>query len=111
MVKGESSGTNPWLRASKWLRKSAWLPPGLALAWLATLVTLVHSVGLAVAVWGATVCVVLLLVLLVGRLRGARTRKDPVGDRTPVGVDAAEQSGAASSAAGAETAGDHTTTG
>lgn len=104
MVKGESGGMNPWLRASKWLRISAWLPPGLALGWLATLVTLIHSVGIAVAAWGATVSVVLLLVLLVGR-QGSATPTDPIGDQAPGGVvHQAEQPGAVSSAATAETA-------
>ena len=104
MVEGEGGRRNPWLRASEWLRMSAWLPPGLALGWLATLVTLVHSVGLAVAAWGATVSVVLLLVLLVSRLHGAATKKEPTGDQAPAGVDDAEQPDAASSAASAEAA-------
>jgi excisionase family DNA binding protein len=104
MVKDESGGTNPWLRASKWLRISAWLPPGLALGWLAALVTLIHSVGLAVAAWGATVSVVLLLVLLVGQLQRATTQKHSIGNQTPAGVDGSEQPGVASAAASAETA-------
>ena len=111
MVKDESGGTNPWLRASKWLRISAWLPPGLALGWLAALVTLIHSVGLAVAAWGATVSVVLLLVLLVGQLQRATTQKHSIGNQTPAGVDESEQPGVASAAASAETAEGATTAG
>ncbi len=59
----ESGGGNLWLRVS------AWHPPGLALAWLAILATLVHSVGMTLAAWGATVSAILLFVLLIHRLR------------------------------------------
>ena len=52
------------------LRVSAWLPPGLALAWLAILATLVRGVGTALAAWGATVSAALLVALLMHRLRG-----------------------------------------
>ena len=61
------------------LRVSAWLPPGLALAWLATLVTLVRSVGIALAAWGATVSAILLAVLLIHRLR----KGSPADDDDP----------------------------
>lgn len=67
----ESGGTN--LR----LRVSAWLPPGLALAWLATLTTLMRGVGIALAAWGATVSAIVLAVLLMHRLRaGSSTDSD-----------------------------------
>jgi excisionase family DNA binding protein len=59
-----SDGRGLWLRVSVWLRVSAWLPPGLALAWLATLATLIHNIGVMLAAWGATVSLVLLGVLL-----------------------------------------------
>ena len=104
MVKGESGGTNPWLRASKWLRISAWLPPGLALGWLATLATLIHSVGIALAAWGATVSVVLLLLLLVSRLQRAATRNASVANQVPAEVEEATQPDASSSGACGETA-------
>ena len=58
-----SDGKNPWHRVS------AWLPPGLALAWLATLATVVRSVGIALAAWGATVSAILLAILLINQLR------------------------------------------
>lgn len=56
-------------RKNLWLRVSAWLPPGLALAWLATLATLVRGVGMTLAAWGATVSAILLAVLLMNWLR------------------------------------------
>jgi excisionase family DNA binding protein len=63
MDTGESGGKGQPLRVS------AWLPPGLALAWLATLATLVRGVGMALAAWGATVSAILLAVLVMLRLR------------------------------------------
>jgi excisionase family DNA binding protein len=68
------------------LRVSAWLPPGLALAWLATLTTLVHSVGMALAAWGATVSAVVLAILLIHRLR--RVSSADGGDPVPENEDA-----------------------
>jgi hypothetical protein len=67
MGSGESGGGNLWLSLSKSLRVSAWLPPGLALGWLATLATLIHSVAVAVGDWAATVSLVVLLLLLARR--------------------------------------------
>jgi excisionase family DNA binding protein len=58
---------------SEWLRASAWLPPGLALAWLATLATLVHNFGIMLADWGTT----LVLAVLAGLL--AQRRNAPSG--------------------------------
>lgn len=55
------------------LRVSAWFPPGLALAWLAALATFVHGPDMAIAVWGATVAVAFLAVLLIRRRRRARS--------------------------------------
>ena len=49
------------MRAKLQLRVSAWLPPGLALAWLALLATLIHSVASVLTAWAATVCMVILL--------------------------------------------------
>jgi excisionase family DNA binding protein len=63
-----------WLRVSEWPRVSAWVPPGLALAWLATLASLVHNTGVMLIAWGATVSVVLLAVLVLQRRRAARGR-------------------------------------
>jgi excisionase family DNA binding protein len=51
------------LRVSEWLRVSAWLLPGAALTLFATLATLIHNIGVVLAVWGATVWVVLIIVL------------------------------------------------
>jgi len=62
-----SERRNLWVPLSKLLRVSAWLPPGLALGWLATLATLIHSVAVALGDWAATVCLVVLLLLLVRR--------------------------------------------
>ena len=67
MGSGESGRRNLWLALSKALRVSAWLPLGLALAWLATLATLIHSVAVAVGDWAATVSLVILLLLLARR--------------------------------------------
>jgi excisionase family DNA binding protein len=63
----KSDGRGPWYRVSEWLRVSAWLPPGLALAWLATLATFIHNTGVMLAAWGATVSLVLLVVILARR--------------------------------------------
>ena len=73
----ESGGKSPRLRVS------AWLPPGLALAWLATLATLVRGVGMALAAWGATVSAVLLAVLLMHWLRRGSSA-DEADDGDPV---------------------------
>jgi len=67
MGSGESGRRNLWLFLSKSLRVSAWLPPGLALGWLATLATLIHSVAVVVGDWAATVSLVILLLLLARR--------------------------------------------
>lgn len=67
MGSGESGRRNLWLSLSKSLRVSAWLPLGLALGWLATLATLIHSVAVAVGDWAATVSLVILLLLLARR--------------------------------------------
>jgi excisionase family DNA binding protein len=69
------------------LRVSAWLPPGLALAWLATLATLVRGVGMALAAWGATVSALLLAGLLMHRLRRDSLADD--GDPAAGNEDAA----------------------
>jgi excisionase family DNA binding protein len=55
----KSDGRDLRLRVSEWPRVSAWVPPGLALALLATLATLIQSIGIMLAVWGATVSLVL----------------------------------------------------
>ena len=55
VANGKSDGTG------RWLRTSAWLPPGLALGWLAVLLTFVHGVGNLLAAWAATVSLVVLL--------------------------------------------------
>jgi excisionase family DNA binding protein len=96
MGNGKDNRTNLWLRVSESLRISAWLPLGLALGWLATLATVVHSVGMAVAAWGATVSVVLLMALLVNRLRRSSTRNGPVSSKAPAGKEEAAQAGEAS---------------
>ena len=69
MGSGKNRERNPWLRMTEWIHVSAWLPPGLALAWLATLATLVHNVSIALADWGATVSLVVLVVLVAQRPR------------------------------------------
>lgn len=80
----ESGGKSPRLRVS------AWLPPGLALAWLATLATLVRGVGIALAAWGATVSAVLLAVLLMHWLRRDSSADDADDDAPAAdGEDAA----------------------
>jgi excisionase family DNA binding protein len=76
----QSDGRGPWLRVSEWLRVSAWLPPGLALAWLATLATFIHNTGVMLADWGATVSLVLLVVILARR--HAPRRHDSSGATT-----------------------------
>jgi hypothetical protein len=78
MGSGESDRRNLWLSLSKSLRVSAWLPPGLALGWLATLATLIHSVAVAVGDWAATVSLVALLLLLTRR-RQPSPRSDSSG--------------------------------
>jgi excisionase family DNA binding protein len=97
-------GTGESGRMNLRLRVSAWLPPGLALAWLATLVTLVRSVGIALTAWGATVSAVLLAALLIYRLRNGNPADDddpaegnedaaarePVRASTPSPADPAE---------------------
>lgn len=95
---------NLWLCMSKSLRISAWLPPGLALGWLATLATLVHSVGIALTAWGATVSVVLLGALLVTRLQGTSNRNGSSDGKAPAEAAAAAHLGTAPSTASAETA-------
>jgi excisionase family DNA binding protein len=82
MGNGRSGSTNLWLRLSRWLHASAWLPPGLALAWLATLATLVHNIGILIAAWGTTVCVVLLVVLLATQRRRAAPQDRSLGATT-----------------------------
>lgn len=67
MGSDESERRDLWLSLSKSLRVSAWLPPALALGWLATLGTLIHSVAVAVGDWAATVSLVILLLLLTRR--------------------------------------------
>jgi excisionase family DNA binding protein len=67
MDNGKREARNPWLRVSEWLRVSAWFPPCLALVWLATLASLVHDVGIALADWGATVSLAVLVMMLVQR--------------------------------------------
>jgi len=67
MGSGESDRRNLWLSLPKSIRVSAWLPLGLALGWLATLATLIHSVAVAVGDWAATVSLVVLLLLLARR--------------------------------------------
>lgn len=83
MDNGDDDRRNLWLSVSKSLGVSAWLPPGLALAWLATLATLVHNVACAVAYWGATVCLAVLSLLVARLLQWAwrrwRRRKAPPG--------------------------------
>jgi excisionase family DNA binding protein len=69
-------GTEESGRNNLWLRVSAWLPPGLALAWLATLATLVRSVGMALTAWGATVSAILLAFLVIQRLRKGSSADD-----------------------------------
>lgn len=85
MGSGKSDRRSLWLRLPELLRLSAWLPPGLALAWLATLVTLVHSVGSALAVWGATLFVVVLaaLVVRVVQRRASRHKGTPLSAAKP----------------------------
>jgi excisionase family DNA binding protein len=100
MGKGESGRMNLRLRMSKKPHISAWLGPGLALGWLATLVTLVHSVGIALTAWGATVSVVLLGVLLVTRPQKAANRNGSADRKGP----AVGPLGAAPSAASAKAA-------
>jgi excisionase family DNA binding protein len=78
-----SDGKNPWFSVS------AWLPPGLALAWLATLATLMRGVGMALAAWGATVSAVLLAILLAQRLR--RGGSDDGGEPTAGDEDGAAE--------------------
>jgi len=92
------------------LRVSAWLPPGLALAWLATLATLVRDVGMALAAWGATVSATLLAILLMHRLRrgGSADEDDPAaGDEDAAAEDvdaAAEETAQASTRSPADPA-------
>jgi excisionase family DNA binding protein len=73
---GNSKGDrkNLWLRLSELLRLSAWLPPSLALVWLATLATLIHNVGITLAAWGATLSLVVLVVLMAQRHASRRAR-------------------------------------
>lgn len=71
MDNGDDDRGNLWLSVSKSLGVSAWLPPGLALAWLATLATLVHNVAFAVAYWAATVCLAILSLLVAQLLQWA----------------------------------------
>lgn len=111
MGNGESGRMNLWLRMSKSLRISAWLPPGLALGWLATLATLVHSVGIALTAWGATVSVVLLGALLVTRLQGTPNRNSSADGKAPARAAAAAHLGTAAPAASAETASPRAETG
>jgi excisionase family DNA binding protein len=91
----ESDGRGLWLRVSEWIRISAWLPPGLALAWLATLATLIHDTYIMLIVWAGTASLVLLIVLLVQRR--------PPRHRSPVAAEAVHTNlasvGAASSGA------------
>lgn len=63
------------LRVSELPRVSAWVPPGLALALLATLATLIHNTGIMLTAWGATTgCMVLLFALVAWRARTSRRR-------------------------------------
>jgi excisionase family DNA binding protein len=75
MDNGDDDRRNLWLSVSKSLPVSTWLPPGLALAWLATLATLVHNVAFAVAYWGATVSLAVLSLLLARLLQWAWRRR------------------------------------
>jgi len=77
MGNSRSNGTSLWLRMSEWLRVSAWFPLALALGWLAALATFLHNVGILLAAWGATVSVVLVIVLLT-----RRRHEDHLADRT-----------------------------
>lgn len=79
MGSGKSGRQSLRLRLPELLRLSAWLPLGLALAWLATLVTLVHNVDVALAVWGATLFIVVLLtlVVIVAQRRASRRKGTP----------------------------------
>jgi excisionase family DNA binding protein len=62
MADRKSDGMNPWLRMS------AWLPPGLALGWLAVLATFVHNVACMLIAWGATIILVIVVIMLTGLL-------------------------------------------
>jgi excisionase family DNA binding protein len=104
MDKGDRDRMKLWLRMFKSLRISAWLPPGLALGWLATLATFVHSVGIALTAWGATVSVALLAALLVTRLQGASNRNGSPDGKAPIGGAPAARLGTLPSAPPAETA-------
>lgn len=100
MGNGKSDGKNLWLRTSEWLRVSAWLPPGLALAWLATLATLVHNVDIVLADWAATVSLVVLVVLVVQRRHAPPRTGSPTtttGQTVPTGT-VATASGSSSGA-------------
>jgi excisionase family DNA binding protein len=61
MANGESNKKVPLLRLFEWLRLSAWLPPGLALGWLATLATFIHTIGITLIAWATTVSLVVLV--------------------------------------------------
>jgi excisionase family DNA binding protein len=93
-------------RKNLWLRVSAWLPLGLALAWLATLATLVRSVGSALAAWGATVSAILLAVLLIHRLRKGSSADgdDPVAGNEDAAAGKTAQASTPSPADPAESA-------
>jgi excisionase family DNA binding protein len=65
------------LRVSEWPRVSAWVPPGLAVALLATLATLIHSTRIMLVVWGATVALVLLVAPVARRAYTSRGRDVP----------------------------------
>jgi len=112
MRNGESDGKNLWLRMSEGLRVSAWLPPGLALAWLATLATLVHNVGIMLAAWGATVSLVV-LVVLVAQWRHTSPRNGSSGTttgRTASPATAATTSGSSSAPIASPSAAESATT-
>ena len=79
MADRKSDGTDPWPRMS------AWLPPGLALAWLAVLATLVHNVASVLIAWGATVLVVVLIAIVLAllyRVVSSRSRSKVSGGTT-----------------------------
>jgi excisionase family DNA binding protein len=112
-----SDERSPWLRVSRWLRVSAWLPPGLAIAWLAALATLIRNTGIMVAAWAATVSLVLLVVLVAQRGHASRgrgsaadgsanapTREKPSGGSVSTATGSAGTGPADTGSAGAGTA-------
>jgi len=108
MGSGGSGRRNLWLSLSKSLRVSAWLPPGLALGWLATLATLIHSVAVAVGDWAGTVSLAILLLLLTRR-RQPSPKSDSSGTvfTEPVAAGTAAAPASARPSTAADVAGKH----